>query len=318
MKKFLAGILMLASVTAFAEEVQQPKMDMSMVPVGIINSSNGVVFRPGVMGIVLQHESVKMDELYKGTDEATLTLSPGQSQTKEVILNRTNTTLRYGIGKGFDIRAIIPYVDKEVKVGARTQQGLIEKDFDSSGLGDIQLVSRYQILNQLKGDSMFMTAGAGVKFATGESEEKKNGAFMPMAVQNGSGSTDYLAEFGVTKLLGRHRIDGYAAYMFNTEGSQDFKFGDVAKYDIGYSFSVTKFFDLEIELNGKTQAKNEQYGHKIASSGSTTYSVTPGFHIRRGQNLHFSVGVPYTIYRDVNGTQPTADMSIMTRLSFQH
>ncbi|ADD68946.1 hypothetical protein Dacet_2184 [Denitrovibrio acetiphilus DSM 12809] len=311
MKKGLTCIFL----AVFALSANAKEIDKSMIPVGAVNMSNGVVFAKGEFGIITKNHYTVKDEIYSGTDEADFNPAMGSSQVKKLTVNMTQVALRYGIGNGFDIRLIVPYISKELEAGAGTPGGIMKKKFDTSGLGDLKLLSRYQIMNQMKGAPFFLQAGLGLKLPTGESEEKKDGTYMPMGVQSGSGSTDYLAEAGLTKLLGRHRLDMYLLYMYTTEGSQDFEFGNVFQYNLGYNFSLTKFFDLELEFNGKTQAKNKQNGKSIDASGGTFYALTPGFHIRKGQQIHFSLGVPYTIYRDVNGTQPTEDLSLVARFT---
>lgn len=312
-KTLIAVIVLLLALSAFAQEGGTEKK-VPVFPVGIVNSSNGMVYPKGQKGIVLKHFSITKDQLYSSTDEADFNPSP--RQVKEVKVKQTQAVLRYGLGGGFDVRMLVPHMSKEMKLGINQGGNTMIRDFDDSGLGDVIVFGRYQILNQKKGDPFFLTAGIGIKFPTGESKEKKDGSLLPMAVQNGSGSTDYIAEIGFTKLAGKHRIDAHTMYFYRTEGSQDFKFGNLFKFDTGYSYAFNRYFDAEIELNGSAMAKNEQDGSKVDSSGGTEFFLTPGFHIKFRPNLHLSMGVPVNIYRDINGTQPTADYTFVARLGF--
>lgn len=265
------------------------------IPLGTMSGGNGIVFPEGKTRLVLRHMSMDKDKAYNGDEKVT------DMKNRKMSVDVTKLLLRTGLGNGFDIRVILPYMKKEMSFNhPKTKKGF---EYSSSGIGDVVAIGKYQLLNQKKGDFAFVSLGLGVKFPTGDTDKKyttpKGQSIVP-TVQNGSGSTDYIAEFGLTKFLPNSRIDSQVMYKMAREGDNNFEYGDKIKWNIGYSYALNKNFDLDLGINGDIMKKNKLKGKNVDSSGYSMIYVTPAIHYKVNKKFDISLAYSKVIDRDIN------------------
>jgi hypothetical protein len=296
----LISTLLIASQSSAGGYTQEPlsmqeKMKHNRVPLGNINGSTGNVFKEGMFRVVLKDTYFEADTAYSGDDEV-----PDMKKRK-LKVNVAQLVARYGLGKGFDVRMMIPILNK--KLGMTNPMNGKSSEWSSDGIGDIAIIGRYALMNQMKGDPLFFSIGAGVKLATGSTDETFKtpmGMKIIPGMQNGSGSTDYILEAGVSKILPNSRIDASIAYKINGDGDNDYDFGNMLRWNIGYSYAMTRSLDLQLELDGIHRDKNSFKGNEIDSTGGDTIYLTPGFHYRVTKQFDVSVGYAIPVWRDIN------------------
>lgn len=295
----IAGTLLLGNISVLSANDMSSKM--GNIPIGNVAGSTGNVFLKGQSRFVLKHMSVSKDGAYNGDDEV---MDP---KKREMNVDMTHFLYRYGLGHGFDIRVSVNHVKKEQKqtipIGPKAGQRFKLKN---SGLADSQVVLRYELLNQKKGAPLFLAIGGGMKLPTGSTSKSFQ---TPMGLktsnqtqqmQLGSGSYDYIAEIGATKLLPNSRIDAHMMYVLTTEGKNDYEFGDNFKWNLGYSYAINKYFDIQLELDGMHMKKHQYKGTNIDYTGGNFLYVTPGIHIIPSKNYDISIGYSHMVYRDNN------------------
>ncbi|MCG8529778.1 MAG: transporter, partial [Desulfovibrionales bacterium] len=189
----------------------------------------------------------------------------------------------------------------------------------NDGLGDLVLMGRYRLLAQKKGDPVNLALGAGLKMPTGDTHEMDNmktGCF-GAGFQCGSGSWDPKLELALNRVKDNWRVDFTAMYTLVTEGDHEYEFGDKFQYNLGSSLALNKYVDLQLEYNGVWQDNNRDHGVTVRSSGGHLGYVTPGVHFKfsRRPNVHFDVGVPILVYRDLNGEQLSEDYQFVCKLA---
>jgi hypothetical protein len=264
------------------------------IPLGNINGSTGNVFKKDMFRIVFKDIYFEANEVYDRNDKTI------NKMNRKVKVNMALFVARYGLGNGFDVRLVVPYIKKTLTKSTPNNKRV---KFTTDGIGDIAIIGRYQLLNQKKGDPFFLSLGMGVKFPTGSTDKKYNtpqGKRIIPQFQNGSGSTDLILEAGISKILPNSRIDLSASYKINGKGDNNYKIGNMFRWNIGYSYALTKKFDLQLEIDGIHKAKNSLKGKKINNSGGDTIYITPGFHYRLTKNFDVSLGYAIPIYRDLN------------------
>ncbi len=344
-----ALILLPVTVTA-AQPNKKPK---GPKPVGAVNSGNGGVYNPGQYGIIFKYITFTQDQLYEGSDEVTF-VRPGKARpgmgkpsmgkpgmgkpgmgmgrpvmgkpgmgkkkpgkkTYEKSLNRYQVILRTGIFKNFDARVIIPYMDKELN----RQSAMADFSDSGTGLGDITAFGRYRLMSQKQKDPFNLAVGIGLEMPTGKTDEKDSSGKTPGYIQPGGGAWNPILEVGAHKVMGPHWIGGHILYKMTTEGEvgkKDFERPDVFKYNLSYGYAISKAFDLQLELNGEVKTKAKMEGKTVDSSGGHTVFVTPGVHYKIKKGIHFGLAAPITIYRDLNGTQPSEDYRIVAKLAMK-
>lgn len=278
-------------------------------PVGPVNMSTGTVLPKGKAAVGLKAIFFEKNTLYDGAEK-----KDGRYNGKYERGQRTyQASFRYGLMDDFDMRVMVPYLERTVTRRART--GTKREDTykdDNTGIGDIVTMGRYALWSQRAGDPLSVAVGAGVKMPTGssgkENQEPFNASkpYMGPGFQLGTGSWDPKAELGLTRMFGRHRLDSHFMYTWGFEGDHGLQKGDQFNYNLGWGYALTSLLDVELELNGVNQNRNKNDELYVANSGGHTIYLTPGLHLKLAQGLHAAVGVPIVVYRDLN-SDPAED-----------
>ena len=308
MKKLIiaSAISALVSNVYAVEEIAQGNVEQApakamLLPLGMVHGSNGMVFPKGKLATNLKTVYVQKNDLYSGSSTVT------NSMDKKMTVMMNNAIIRYGLGSNFDVRMLIPYVDKSMSTKMA--------DFDNSGLGDVRVLSRYQITSPKLGNSFFSTVGLGIELPTGSTDEDG----LSSGLQNGDGSTDLILEVGLTKPLPSSRVDFSAMYIFNQEGDNDYQEGDNFTYNLGYSYLLHPKFMPSIELNGTVAGENSTDGVKSSETGGHELFLTPGFssNITNKLKLFAGVGMPiYQHYSDDSTGILGTDYRVTTKLLY--
>ncbi|PIE68781.1 MAG: hypothetical protein CSA21_05810 [Deltaproteobacteria bacterium] len=314
----LIALCLLLSVPALAKG-QGGVKGKGPKPVGAVNSSNGGVYARGQYGIVGKYIYLHADDYYHGDDKVDYKRpKPGKKgkKVKEKTLNKYQLTLRTGVFDNFDARLVIPLLDKELK------RESARKSFtdDNVGIGDIKLIGRYRVMSQKKKDPLNLAIGLGLEMPTGDTDKQDSNGKHPGWIQTGWGSWNPIFEVGVHKVMGRHWISTHVMYKMSTEGdrgSKDFEGPDVFKYNAAYVFATCNWFDVGLELNGEFKTKAKLSGVTLQKTGGHTVFITPEVHFKLYKGLHFDIGVPITVYRDLNGEQLSEDYRVVTKLAYK-
>jgi hypothetical protein len=306
---------------ASAEEAPKTKnFKKGPRPVGMINSSNGGVYKKGDLGAIFKYIYFNQDQMYDGNHKIDFERpKKGQKPGKkcsEKRLNKYQLTLRAGLFEDFDARFVIPYFEKHL------ERKSFKDDFtdNHSGIGDVKLIGRYGIFAQRKKDPLNLAVGLGVQLPTGTTDGEDSFGKCPGFLQTGSGSVDPLFEVGAHKIMGRHWLSSHLMYHLTTKGEkgdQDFEKPDTFKYSAGYAYALNEWFDLQMELNGVVKSKAKLEGQKVDGTGGHVVYVTPGVHFKFYKKMHFDVGVPVPVYRNLNGKQLSEDFRVIGKLALR-
>ena len=311
-------LLFLILITLPATAAGKGKNSKGPRPVGAVNSSNGGVYPVGKYATILKYFSFTKDQLYMDDDEIDF-VRPGKGKKTrkkvyEQSVQKYDLIFRTGVYKDFDVRMIVPWVDKEMK------RKSFNADFtdDNSGIGDIKLLSRYRIMSQKNGP-LNLAIGLGVKMPTGSSDgTDDSGKTLPGFLQTGSGSWDPIIELGMHKIMGPHWMSSYFMYLMTTEGElghYDFERPDVFKYNFAYAYALSNMFDVGIELNGEVKGKAELNGVEIDNTGGHSIFISPEVHFKFAKGMHFNLCMPIAVYHDLNGPQLAEDYRIVAKLA---
>jgi len=307
MKKLIILIVAATLVFSVNGAMAEEKKKKLLTPKTPINSVDGVLFPKGQIGVIVKEIYMNKDGLYDG-DSKISTVPPNTPIEKEMFVH--NLTARYGLLDSVELKMKITYKDMAIK----RQSPVTRPEFDNAGLGDSTLWARYQILSQKKKDPVFLWAGMGLNIPTGETDAKTNGTVDPMTMQAGDGSWDPIIDMGITKKIGGLKLNAYASYTFSTEGDNDYRWGDTFQFDISSVYCLNHWVALDLELNNFWKEENELNGTGIPVTGGFQMFLTPGVHLMwPGKKHHLGLGVPITVYRDLNGPQLSEDYRVILR-----
>ena len=290
-----------------------------------INSKGGAMTMPsGKLKIGIKHIQLKRDSMYDGTKEVQ------NRQNLDATANITLLGLVYGINDKLDIKLILPYksIDASAKLGSNAVA------IDNSGIGDIVIMGRYNVLS-MKEYGFGLSLGAGVKLPTGSTDSGfkiappfARNENTPMPTQMGTGAYEYKAELGVSKLIGESmRVDFHTMYTYRPLAHNDYDFGNELSYDLAFTGAVTKNINLGIEYNGKYNSDtdmgndtNPQLQKALpfkAFSGTVGY-VTPSVEFLPFDKpkLHVGVGVSFLAHYNVSEYQPLEKQRFIARIGY--
>ncbi|MCK6471898.1 MAG: hypothetical protein L6R28_09135 [Planctomycetes bacterium] len=230
-------------------------------------------------------------------DEWTSTVRIGYAVTKD---------LELGLAQGYrQVRGI--NVGDPLLLGQHdTLRGFDDLRFDLSWRFKKQESGRFPVDLALFGEA---------KFPTGMTNERiHGGAWAEAEHQPGTGSWDGTLGVAVSRGWQRWGASGAAAYTYKTEGTQDFRAGDVLRLSASGSYRVSpENWGTKIWLNLGAQAilerKAFEDGQKDSNHGGQTLFLIPGLAVQPLERLTFSAGVYVPVYQELNGYHQREDWS---------
>ncbi len=207
------------------------------------------------------------------------------------------------------IFAEIPYVVKyPTEIEDHDRLGANEK---SEGMGDLTLIGDYPFFQSK--ERSFSLVG-GVKFPTGEINERNSvGAKFEPELQPGTGSFDYIFGGVYQHRFNRYSLVGNAAYVFKTQGAQDFEFGDLfsTSWLVAYLInpgSKKLKTKVGIDANYQYEQKQEDKGSVVKDSGGQTLLLGPTLSVVINDNLSILGSSLYPVYQDWGGVHQEVDL----------
>lgn len=248
-------------------------------------------------GEVLWREQVKFFKFDDAHDEGEVIAVP--------------SVLVYGVTSKFALIATVPYLDINLELENGTERG-------ANGLGDMSILGRYEIFqwNPRGGETIRAQLLGGLKFPTGEDDERDKFGRLPQLLQPGSGSFDPIVGGVFTWQQLRWQTDFDLVYQINTEAN-NFRFGNRLRHDAAFEYrllpwklpekGVPSFLYGVIELNGIWAEQNESAGRDVSASGGYTLYVSPGVQYVT-QRWVAEVSVQFPIVKELGGEAVRADL----------
>lgn len=190
------------------------------------------------------------------------------------------SVLVYGATAKLALMGVFPYMDKRLAIKST---GALRQ---SSGLGDIVTVGRYEIFSRSRsGQTTRGAVFAGLKWPSGRNTESDALGLLPPPVQLGSGSYDPIFGTVWSSQWLAFQVDADLSYRRNTEANA-FRFGDILEQNVSMQYrlwprtlegeGIPSFLYGVLEASNIYRAKNEADGIKDNDSGGYQLFLTPG------------------------------------------
>jgi len=215
------------------------------------------------------------------------------------------SVLAYGATRDLTLFGVVPYLDKTLDL--TTPAGRIRRG--DRGIGDSVLLARYTILRRDRvGETLRVAPILGLKFPTGDDDERDGFGRLPQPLQLGSGSWDPIVGTVFTWQTLQWEFDSAFQYTFRTPAN-NFEFGDVAELDASFQYRIWPF-DLRggvpafvyavLESNLFIQGRNEINGSEQRDSGGTSWFLAPGLQfVSEWWVVETAIQLP--VVQDLNG-----------------
>jgi hypothetical protein len=208
----------------------------------------------------------------------------------------------------------IPYLSKEMKL---TKDGNRQSRGDS-GMGDLKLLGKYQLLQKdMKRSSFRMTFLGGVKLPTGNDDARDATGLLPPPLQLGSGSVDFFGGPIATYVRDGFGFNAEVLFKKNTQANA-YQFGDTLSVNValGYRFLPwvyetypSPYSTAYLELLSEFSGKDRKNGEDLKDTGGKLLLLSPGIQYVFSRTLLAEASLQFPIYQDLNGTQLGTDFS---------
>ncbi len=284
----------------------------------------GFSTQPGFK-IDIRYDYVKQNQLRSGThsissaDASQKVTSAGDPQEVEKYTrnNYVNLGLDYTFNVNWGVNLQLPYINRHHATLGTNSNGSDPADgaYDSqtSSLGDVKLVGRYQGLAPDHNVGLLL----GVKLPTGShtrtgtsTDPADPGSAVPIdrGLQPGSGTTDAIVgAYYFDSLSKNWDYFGVATAQLAMNSRNDYKPGNSYNLNLGLRYmGITEVMTPQIQLNTQYLRHDTGLNADTTSTGKTALYITPGavFPITKQTAIYGFVQVP--IHQDVRGVQLSA------------
>jgi hypothetical protein len=176
-------------------------------------------------------------------------------------------------------------------------------DDGTSGFGDVVAGARYALL--VKANDLLLGSLA-VKVPTGPYKLlDSEGAIGEPTLQPGTGSFDGL----ITLYYARHPFPSSIEWFvsgserINGRNSLDYRVGNETIVTAGVGYAAGQRWVFSLQLNGRHAGRDDYRGEGVASTGSDSFSLSPGIRFGPGDGLELYGYLQVPVYQDVNEAQ---------------
>ncbi len=231
-------------------------------------------------------------------------------------------SLIYHIAPGLSATLIAPFAHKTV---SEIDPVTGASSFTNSGLGDVSLIGRYNLLaDHAFGDTRIVAATLGVKFANGLTTAMNGSEPANADLQLGTGTTDFIAGFGY--MLGFERWNIGANLLAGLRGfgsgASGHVYGNNLNYDVTLRYRLYQNDSGDPTIFGAFGVRGEwrgyelQDGQRIDGSGGDVTYVAPGVQVFLSRQISLDATVWIPVVHALNGDQVAETVKVLAGFQY--
>lgn len=297
----------------------------------------------GQLYINLMYEFIDQDQPYIHTNKAQVGELPRDHDEQFTHNQSIKLQLDYGLTPRLTLGVLLPFLDRlhqhigheeEEVIGGgvgQTETVNVTERWRYQAFGDMQISTRYLLLQQTTLYSPAVSLILGVKLATGRTNVKNDsGEAAELSLQPGQGAWEgivglsYSQNVAVSTL---RRETALASFFVTTlgrfpvaVGKFGYEPGGQMLLNVGVSYPLFRKFQLLGQANFSYRDRDtigQAPGLDSSDSGREEIFLSPGVRYNLTDNLALYTIVPVTAYRRVNGIQLTSNWSITSGLYYR-
>ena len=179
--------------------------------------------------------------------------------------------------ESLSLTATLPVVTKRMKLVGGGGASLTTSD--ATGLGDVELGARYTVwrgVNLGTGRVHELALSAGTSLPTGPNDLREGGERIDEHGQPGAGSWGPFLGVHYRYEHGRWIGFGSLSGRVHTENDHRYAYGRALLWSIHGQYSPVKRLALDLGIDGRHAAVDEDAGERVVNTGGTVLSATPG------------------------------------------
>ena len=246
---------------------------------------------------------------------------PNTTNSREIYFTN-QLSLIYHIAPGVSATLIAPFAHKtESEVDPLSGAS----SFTNSGLGDVSLIGRYNLLaDHAFGDTRIIAATLGVKFANGTTSAMNGDEPADPDLQLGTGTTDFIAGIGYVQGFDRWSIGAnvLAGIRGFGPGANGHVYGNNLNYDVTTRYRVFQNEAGDPTIFGAFGVRGEwrgyelQDGERIGDSGGNVTYIAPGVQVYFSPTISFDATVWVPVIHALNGDQLAETVKVLAGIQY--
>jgi hypothetical protein len=295
------AVLLLVSGAALAQNCCSPAVSQQ----GVLGETTAL---PQTLEAALHYEHLRSRDKYEGSTKV------DDPEKTEAGWDRVLLTLAYGVVPRVSVAAVVPYVRKE-KSWYLYQHDLWKVN-QTEGFGDCIVLARFSVVERTFVNFREVAVGLGFKAPTGSTDKRDAGLSIPLELQPGTGSWDYLGSLSFYQGFKKVDLIAGATYVLTTE-YEGYEFGDQLSYQVTANLHATGRLDLSAGLSGIVRGRDIGLSGEVYSTGQHQLFAVPGVHYQIiPKFLRLQAFFEYPVYQHFNGRQLAGDFNLRFSASF--
>ena len=273
---------------------------------------------PGSVRFDLRYEFVDQKHLRRGSRQISAAEDTADTTELRTINRNLLTTLDYSFSNSWTASVSVPVVSRSHShINDPTGAATFES-WNFSKIGDARVLGYYRFDNP----DPRLNHGliAGLKLPTGDYKVKNgDGTVAERALQPGTGSTD-LVVGGYYSAPGRHPDSSWFAQglvQLAVATRDAFKPGAQYQLNLGYRHPLSGSLQALAQINTLIKTRDTGSNAEPDLSGSKTVFLSPGLSYSPTHDAQVYGFLQLPVYRYVNGTQLSADWSLIAGMTMR-
>lgn len=272
-----------------------------------LSTTETSVINSGLLRSSLSYLYTNTSSFYFGKNKTTDILS------RKASLNNISLNLDIGLPHNFNLAFFLPFNSLYRK---STFNGN-DIEYSNKGIGDVSLFIKHSPFNNVFTSPIELIFAGGIKFPTGDFLTEKDGVQLPIDIQPGTGSLDFifwiLASF---VLFDDVSLTQSVFYKLSGSNSKGFDIANEFISNSGLYYSLSKIFTLS--SLGRLQIRGYDYleSQIVVNSGRILLEWIPGLIIKLDNSTLRSYFC-FPVFVKVNGSQLTPTWRLGLEFSYQ-
>jgi hypothetical protein len=258
------------------------------------------VSSPRILKVAVNYQYSQLNQAYEGN-------TPVEDVLRRTALVQTaNLDLEYGLGERVSALAIVSFGTKQRRFTTTSAVGNISEttEYQTSGLGDITLFAKYQLVKPSLSNALEIAIGGGAKLPVGSYTARENGVRLAVDLQPGTGAADLLGWFFFSRnfLKSHAALSASLLYRYTGVNPDGYKFGNEWLPTLAIEYNPTTWLGFSLLARTRIAGKDFAEGRFLPSTSGETYTLVPTILYREGP-LAFRAYQQIPVYRNLAGPQ---------------
>ena len=281
-------------------------------------ATQGVASEPGTARLDLRYEFVDQKRLRSGGKQISASEDTGDTVESRTINRNLLATLDYSLSNNWGIAASAPVVSRSHSHISDPTAAATLESWSIAKFGDLRVLGHYRF--DAADPQLNRGLSVGLKLPSGDYQVRNgDGTLAERALQPGTGSTD-LVLGGYYSSPGWQTDSSWFAQGLVQQpvATKDgFKPGTQYLLNLGYRYPINDSLQALAQVNALIKLRDSGINAESDLSGSKTVFLSPGLNYALTHDLQLYGFLQLPVYRYVNGTQLSADWSLIVGMTMR-